>query len=91
MIIEPLHDSLAAEVRGLNLSKPIGASDTSTLYDAWLEHLVLIFRDQELTETQQVEFSKIFGTPRVQDKPRTDSLPDKRPDCLLYTSDAADE
>jgi len=83
MIIEPLHDSLAAEVSGIDLSPPLDVSDQVALYDAWLEHLVLVFRDQDLTETQQVEFSKTFGTPRRQDKPRTDSLPDKRPEVML--------
>lgn len=83
MIIERLHDSLAAEVSGIDLSKPLDVTDQVRLYDAWLEHLVLVFRDQDLTETQQVEFSKTFGTPRLQDKPRTDSLPDKRPEVML--------
>lgn len=83
MIIERLHNSLAAEVSGIDLSKPLDVTDQVRLYDAWLEHLVLVFRHQALTETQQVEFSKIFGTPRLQDKPRTDSLPDKRPEVML--------
>tara|TARA_R100000005_G_C4994715_1_gene201671 strand:- start:1292 stop:2086 length:795 start_codon:yes stop_codon:yes gene_type:complete len=83
MIIERLHDSLAAEVSGIDLSKPVDVTDQVRLYDAWLEHLVLVFRNQDLTETQQVQFSNIFGTPRVQDKPRTDSLPDKRPEVML--------
>lgn len=83
MIIERLHDSLAAEVSGIDLSKPVDVTDQVRLYDAWLEHLVLVFRNQDLTETQQVQFSKTFGTPRRQDKPRTDSLPDKRPEVML--------
>lgn len=83
MRIDELHDSLGAEVRDIDLSKPIGSSDRSTIYAAWLEHLVLVFRDQSLTETQQVEVSKIFGTPRVQDKQRTDDLPDKRQEVML--------
>jgi len=86
VVIERLHDSLAAEVKGIDLRKPLGFCDRSTLYNAWLEHLVLVFRDQELTETQQVEFSKIFGTPRRQDKPRTDSQPDKRPEVMLVAN-----
>lgn len=83
MIIERLHDSLAAEVSEIDLSKPVGAADRSTIYTAWLEHLVLVFRDQELTETDQVEFSKVFGTPSVQDKKRIDGLPDKRSEVML--------
>jgi taurine dioxygenase len=83
MIIDRLDDSLGAVVWDVDLSKPLGFCDRSTLYDAWLEHLVLVFRNQDLTEAQQVEFSSIFGTPRVQDKPRHDDLPDKRPEVML--------
>jgi len=83
MIINRLHDSLAAEVQDVDLSQPLDVSDQATIYDAWLEHLVLVFRNQDLTETQQVEFSKIFGTPRIQDKKRTDDLPDKRAEVML--------
>ena len=83
MIIERLHDSLGAVVWDVDLSKPLDVADQAELYDAWLEHLVLVFRNQDLTEAQQVQFSKVFGTPRVQDKPRTDSLPDKCPEVML--------
>jgi len=83
MIIDRLHDSLGAVVWDVDLSKPLDVADQVALYDAWLEHLVLVFRNQDLTEPQQVEFSRYFGTPRWQDKPRTDDLPDQRPEVML--------
>ena len=83
MRINKLHDSLGAEVFGIDLSKPIGAVDRSTIYAAWLEHLVLVFRNQSLTEIQQVEFCKLFGTPSIQDKHRADNLPGKKNEVML--------
>ena len=39
MIIDRLHDSLGAVVWDVDLSKPLGFCDRSTLYDAWLAHV----------------------------------------------------
>ena len=38
------------------------------VYDAWLEHLVVFFRDQQLTMEQQLEVAKRFGTPTYSKK-----------------------
>ncbi len=35
------------------------------IYWAWLDHLVLIFRNQTLTDDQLVGFSRIFGEPEI--------------------------
>ncbi|MCX7275914.1 MAG: TauD/TfdA family dioxygenase [Burkholderiales bacterium] len=52
---------LGAEVLGLDLSRPLAASDFARIHRAHLEHHVLVFRDQRITPQQQVDFSARFG------------------------------
>jgi len=59
--IRPFAAPLGAEVLGLDLSQPVGADDFTRIHRAHLDHHVLVFRDQRITPTQQVEFSRRFG------------------------------
>ncbi|RZO38195.1 MAG: TauD/TfdA family dioxygenase [Rhodospirillaceae bacterium] len=59
--LHKLHDSLGAEVQGLDLSKPLSPDTRKALIQAWIDHLVLLFRDQDLTPETQREFCEQFG------------------------------
>ena len=61
--IVPLTEHIGAEVRGLDLSKPLDEATKKALHQAWLDHIVLIFRGQNLTQEQHMEATKIFGEP----------------------------
>lgn len=61
--IEPVTPTIGAEVRGIDLSRPLDAVTEQLIYDALLEHLVLFFRDQELSPQAQFEFATSFGPP----------------------------
>jgi taurine dioxygenase len=52
---------LGAEVRGIDLSKPLSKETQATVYKSFLKHQLLVFKDQKLTKQEQVEFSKQFG------------------------------
>ena len=56
-----LHDSLGAEVLGLDLSRPLAAETKEQLVSLWLDHLILLFRDQDLTPRAQRLFCQGFG------------------------------
>jgi taurine dioxygenase len=56
-----LNASLAAEVRGLDITAPLSSDTIAALQAAWSDHLVLVFRDQRLTPEQQIRFSRYFG------------------------------
>jgi taurine dioxygenase len=58
---EKLTGALGAEVRGVDLSKPISNSAADDLRQALVDHLVLFFRDQSLSPEQQIAFSRLFG------------------------------
>jgi taurine dioxygenase len=57
----PLSPALGAEIVGLDLAQPMSDEVFAQVQDAWHRHLVLLFRDQHLTEDQQVVFAERFG------------------------------
>ena len=61
MRVIPTGCALAAEVRGLDLAEKVPPEIRSALLEAWTDHLVLLFRDQELNEDQFLGAAQIFG------------------------------
>jgi len=59
--IRPLSDQLGAEVVGLDATQPINVQAFAVLHKAHLDYQVLVFRDQQLTPQQQIDFSIRFG------------------------------
>jgi taurine dioxygenase len=60
MTIAPTGAALGAEVRGVDL-KQIGSAEFEAIHKAWLDHLVLLFRGQHLTDEDLIAFSRRFG------------------------------
>lgn len=56
-----LHASIGVEVRGIDLSAPMPKDTRQALGQAWLDHLILLFRDQDLTPKAQRAFCEQFG------------------------------
>ena len=56
---------LGAEVIGLDLSLPLATADLARLHRAHLDYHVLVFRDQNITPAQQVDFSRHFGALQI--------------------------
>lgn len=59
--IIPTTHALGADVTGIDLAAPLSAGDFGFIYQAWMRHLVLRFRDQSLTDDQLLAFSRNFG------------------------------
>ena len=57
----PSGAALGAEIRGINLAGRIPETVASALKDAWHEHLVLLFRDQELDDDSLLAAANLFG------------------------------
>ena len=62
MNITPLDAALGAEINDIDLSQSLSDSDFETIYSTWLEHSVLVFRNQQLTEQSLVDFSRRIGS-----------------------------
>ena len=63
MNIKPLTDFLGAEVRNLDISKTASKELEVQLSHLLDERQVLLFRDQDLTEEQYINFASIFANP----------------------------
>ena len=59
--VRPTGTALAADVKGVDLSRPLSPATLDAIMEAWYRHLVLRFRDQRLTDPQLAEFSHHFG------------------------------
>ncbi len=81
LIIRPLSQTLGAEIRGLDISKPLDAETVATVTGLWHEHIVLLFRDQELDEDSQLAFAAQFGKLGERARP-----PERRPEGSDYNA-----
>ena len=59
--VKRLSDTFVAEVVGIDLSNDLDQVLVNTIRSALLEHKVLVFRGQNLSNKQHVEFSNKFG------------------------------
>ena len=79
MEVIPLGGALGAEIRGLDLSGPLGGDDVAAVERAWDAHIVLVFRGQTLDERQQIAFAARFGEVAARSRP-----PERRPEGADY-------
>ncbi len=59
--IRQLHPVFVGEVAGVDLREPLREDDVAALEAGMDRYAVLVFHDQQLTDAQQVAFSKSFG------------------------------
>jgi alpha-ketoglutarate-dependent 2,4-dichlorophenoxyacetate dioxygenase len=62
----------AAEMAGIDLARGLSADEVAAIHDGMTRFGVLVFRDQELTDAEQVAFSRQLG-------PLEDAVSDLRP------------
>jgi taurine dioxygenase len=55
--------ALGAEIRGVDLSRPLDDRTFEEIHSAFLTHQVILFRGQSITPHQQVSFAERFGAP----------------------------
>jgi taurine dioxygenase len=63
--IRPLTAAIGGEVRGVDLREELSDVDVKILRQGLLDHLVLFFRDQHITDEQQLAFALRFGPMHV--------------------------
>ena len=61
MRVKPINGAMGAEVFDIDLGASLSDAAMNEIRSAWQDHLVLIFRDQNLTDQQQFDFSANFG------------------------------
>ena len=60
--IRQIHPVFVGEVSGLDVAAPLTADEVAAVEAGMHRHAVLVFRDQRLTDEQQMAFSRNFGT-----------------------------
>jgi hypothetical protein len=58
--IRPLHPAFAGEVSGLDSTKPIDRADVAAIDAGMDAYAVLVFRDEHVTDEQQIAFTLSF-------------------------------
>lgn len=59
--VSPLTPAIGAVISGVDIAQELPAAVIAEIRAAWLEHLVVFFRGQQLTPDRLVAFSKRFG------------------------------
>jgi taurine dioxygenase len=61
--VERCAGAIGAEISGIDLAAPMDGETMGALRAAWLEHLVLVFRDQDLDSAGFMAFARRWGEP----------------------------
>src|ERR1700761_2183150 len=86
--IRRLTPGIGAEIQGVDLAQPIGPELFAELRQALADHLVIFFRDQDVTPDQHVAFGRLFG--ELQVHPAAPHEPG-RPELMIVEADANSE
>ena len=73
IVVQPVTGALGAEILDVDLADELDDETFSEIHDAFLDHLVLFFRDQRLTPEQHKDFARRFGPLHVH--PLTQGMP----------------
>ncbi len=83
--LRPLSHPLGAEVVGLDVSRPLNEETVHRLRQAWLEHQVLLLRDQKIQPADHIRFTQYLG--QVDDYPLVHFRHPDNPKLMVLSSD----
>ena len=63
--VERPHPALGARIHGVDMRRPMDAATFRAVHDAWMEHLVVVFPDQHITDDEHIAFTRHFGDPEI--------------------------
>ena len=85
-----LSNALGAEVCDIDLTKPMSESTFGEIYSAFLKYGILLFRGQNISREQHIEFSARFGELDKHESLPRDRHPDY-PELLMVTNKPNDD
>jgi len=59
--VNKLTPHIGAEIENVDLRDPIDASTRKAIYQAWLDNIVIVFRNQSLDQADHIRVSEMFG------------------------------
>ncbi len=69
LAVKPISPALGAEIVGIDLREDLSAAAVAEIVEAWHQHLVLLFRNQSLSEDDQIRFARHFGDLQKRTRP----------------------
>ena len=87
LAVIPTGAALGAEIRGLDLSLPLPKDTVTGVRQALLDHCVVFFRGQELSDQDQVRFTNYFGKAEVHVR----DMPDRPVKEILLVSNIKED
>ena len=73
--VEPLSPALGAAIKGIDLRRPLDAEAIKTVNDAFNRYIVVVFRDQDLSEADQLRAAGYFGKVHIRRRPANGRTP----------------
>ena len=73
--VEPLSPALGAEIKGVDLRRPLDDATVRAINAAFDEHVVVVFRDQDLSEADQLRAAGYFGKVHIRRRPANGRTP----------------
>jgi taurine dioxygenase len=69
LVVKPLSPALGAEIAGIDLREDLSAETFAEILNTWHKHLVILFRNQSLSEDDQIRFAQRFGELQKRTRP----------------------
>ena len=90
--INPLSNACGVEILGVDMKADLSKADTSKIYQAWLDYLVLVIRDQhDLTPADQKKFCSHFGKIGEYNRPKERQHPKHASDEIMLVSNVRED
>lgn len=79
--VTPISPALGAEIGGVDISRPLSEQELADITEAWNEHILLVFHDQNLSDDSQLAFARQFGKVGERSRPA-----ERRPEGADYNA-----
>lgn len=63
--VRELHPLIGAAVTGIDARRPMDQATFDAVHQAWMDHLVLVFPGQDISDEEHVAFTRHFGEPEI--------------------------
>src|SRR5215475_14110819 len=83
--VRKLTPHIGAEIRGVDLSNPLGNQQFQDVHDALMDRLVIFFRDQKISIEQHKDFGRRFG--KLHMHPASPDIVPEHPEVLIIKAD----
>ncbi len=89
--VTPMSAACGAEISGVDLSVPLSAEDVAAIHRAWLDHLVIVFRGQDLTPADHKRACGHFGKIGEYNRPKERQHPKHASDEIMLISNIRED